>query len=82
MANKFHIEFKSNFGFVPGKTVNSALKAIKNIDPSSHEHYQRGWDGQKTHVYLKSELTSVEARQILTKFINKYDYLYFYLTVK
>ena len=79
---KTHIEFKSNFGFVPAQTVNAAIREIKKNDATSHEHLQRGWDGQKTHVYLKTDLTSVEVRSILTKFIQKYDYLYFYLTVK
>ena len=78
---KTHIEFKSNFGFVPGKYVNQAIKLLKSLEPSSHEHLQRGWDGHISHVYLKTQLTSVEVRQALTAFIQMYEGLYFYVTV-
>ena len=78
-ASKFNIEFKSNFGFVSGATVNAAIRHIKSVDPMSKERLQRGWNGQATLVYLSSGLTAENVRNELTKFIQKHDNLHFYL---
>jgi hypothetical protein len=79
---KYNIEFKSRFGFVPAQTVNAALRYLRKIDPTSHEYLQRGWNGQATLIYLESELSTQIIGDELTKFIQKYDHLYFYLGKK
>lgn len=80
---KVEISFRSNFGFIPKRTVDAAVNKLKKKDPRTREMFDRGnLNGQAKIVYLDTCLTSVEIRSILNKFIQKYDNLYFSVTVK
>lgn len=79
---KTEITFGSNFGYVSPRTVDAAIRKIRKADASAKERYGRGKIGNGHIVYLNTSLTSTELRKLLTDFIQKYDHLKFYLTVK
>lgn len=84
MSRRVHIEFKSNFGMISPNTIDAAFRSIKKIDTSAFQHFEKNWDNRNRifSLFVTSERTPQELRQQLTNFIQKYDYLYFYLTVK
>lgn len=84
MSRRMHIEFKSNFGMISGNTIDAAFRVIKRFDKSAFQHYEKHWDNRARifSLWVTSEKTPQELRKQLTHFIQRYDYLYFYLTVK
>lgn len=84
MTKRMLIEFKSNFGMISGNTIDAAFRTIKKIDSTAFQHYEKNWDNRNRiySLFVTSERTPQELREQLTHFIQRYDYLYFYLTVK
>jgi hypothetical protein len=84
IVRKMEIEFKSNFGMISPNTIDAAFRQIKRIDKKAFQHYEKNWDNYRRvfSLFVTSERTPQELREQLTHFIQRYDYLYFYLTVK
>lgn len=73
------LELKSCWGYVSQKTVESLISFLKKNDVGFHENKQRGFINN-THIeYVCCSLQPITIRDLLTTFIQKYEYVRFNL---